>query len=215
MVHLVGSLSVLMLLCALGLAALRRYTSCIVAVSLQSLLLAVATALVAHAAGNRGGYLAAILTLAIKAVAIPFILSWVKARTDGGREPLLREMSAGWSLLIAGVVVILAYQSAAVVTALGGGLIRSSFPEAMSILLLGLFILIARRSALLQIIGLIVMENGLYLSALSTTGGMPLVVEMGMFLDLLVGVLVMGAFSSRIVGSFRSLDTDRLHNLKG
>ncbi len=215
MVNLVGSLSVLMLLCALSLVALRRYNSSIVAVSLQSLLLAVATALVAHAMGNREGYLAAILTLAVKAVAIPFILHWVKGRTDSGGGPPLKELSPGWALLVAGLVVILAYQSASPVTALGGVLIRASFPQAMSILLLGLFILIVRRSALLQIIGLLVMENGLYLSALTATGGMPVVVEMGMFLDLLVGVLIMGVFSSRIVGAFRSLDTDRLHKLKG
>jgi hydrogenase-4 component E len=82
-------------------------------------------------------------------------------------------------------------------------------------MLIGLFLMIGRRKALSQVIGLITMENGVYLAALVATYGLPLAVELGIFFDLLIGTLLMGVFVSRISDSFESIDIDRLRSLRG
>jgi hydrogenase-4 component E len=82
-------------------------------------------------------------------------------------------------------------------------------------MLIGLGLMIARRKALSQVAGLITMENGVYLAALVATYGLPLAVELGVFFDLLVGVLLLGVFTYRINQTFDTINTDRLRALKG
>ncbi|MGA2631136.1 MAG: hypothetical protein ABSG54_13100 [Terriglobia bacterium] len=67
----------------------------------------------------------------------------------------------------------------------------------------------------MQIVGLLVLENGIFLAALATTFGMPLVIEIGVFFDLLMGILIMGVFAFRIRDTFEHLDVTRLRRLRG
>jgi hydrogenase-4 component E len=74
--------------------------------------------------------------------------------------------------------------------------------------------MITRKKAITQVIGLLVMENGLFMAAISITYGMPLIVELGIFFDVLVAVLIMGVFVFRIQGTFDTLDTSFLRRLR-
>jgi hydrogenase-4 component E len=69
--------------------------------------------------------------------------------------------------------------------------------------------------ALMQIVGLLVLENGIFMAALTTTFGMPLVIEIGVFFDLLMGILIMGVFAFRIRDTFEHLDVSKLRRLRG
>ncbi len=76
------------------------------------------------------------------------------------------------------------------------------------------FIIVSRRSALTQIVGFLVLENGIALLAALATFGIPLIVELGVFLDVLLGFLVMQVFLYRIRETFSTIDVDQLRNLK-
>lgn len=84
-----------------------------------------------------------------------------------------------------------------------------------SVVLLGLFFMISRKKAIGQIIGFLVIENGMFLAAMLTTEGMPMIVELGLFFDLLTAFMIMGIFVFKINNTFESIDINKLKNLKG
>jgi len=83
------------------------------------------------------------------------------------------------------------------------------------LILTGAFLMVSQGKAIMQIVGLLVLENGIFLAALATTFGMPLVIEIGVFFDLLMGILIMGVFAFRIRDTFEHLDVTRLRRLRG
>jgi hydrogenase-4 component E len=87
--------------------------------------------------------------------------------------------------------------------------------NAVSLILIGLFFMISRKKAIGQIIGFLVIENGLFTTAVMTTHGMPLIVDLGIFVDLITAVLIMGVLVFRISERFESINMDRLNKLKG
>ena len=86
---------------------------------------------------------------------------------------------------------------------------------AFSVVLAGIFLMISRMSALAQVIGLLVMENGLFLLASTVSGGMPFFVEIAIFFDVFVSVVIMGFFVYRINKLFTHIDVNKLSSLKG
>ena len=88
-------------------------------------------------------------------------------------------------------------------------------PAAVSMMLLGLFTMATRKKALTQVVGLVVMENGIYLAALVVTRGLPLAVELGVAIDILVGVVVMGLVVRQIERIVAPVDIDQLRELRG
>ena len=86
---------------------------------------------------------------------------------------------------------------------------------AISLFLIGFFTMINRRKALLQVLALLSIENGLFLAAISLTYGMPLLVELGVLFDVLVAVLVLGILVYRIRENIESMDVSRLRRLRG
>lgn len=155
-----------------------------------------------------------ILTLVVKAIALPLVLYRIASRVVVHREVPL-SIGMGPSLLIGALLVGLTYIY--IVPVLLKEIQSGSqlLPVALSTVLLGFFFMVSRRSAFNQIIGIIVMENGLFLCALAVTGGMPLIIELGIFFDLLVGAMVMGIMTYQIRGTFDTLDTKNLSRLKG
>ena len=86
---------------------------------------------------------------------------------------------------------------------------------AFFVVLAGIFLMIFRMTALAQIIGLLVMENGIFLLAAMVSGGMPFFVEIAVFFDVFVSVLIMGFFVYRINKFFTHIDVNKLSRLKG
>jgi hydrogenase-4 component E len=92
---------------------------------------------------------------------------------------------------------------------------HNTLAVAISVFLIGFFMMINRRKALTQVLALLTLENGIFLAATCLTYGMPLIVELGVFFDVLVAVLVLGILVYRIRESFESMDVSKLRRLRG
>lgn len=182
-------------------------------VSVQALLLGVQSAWLGWEHSEPALYWAAILTVTIKGVVIPLFLRHIIRRIR-----VLRVIDALFSkkvtLLLAIGLTLVAYYATASLPNVGGAE-GGSLPVAVTMVLIGLFLMISRRIALTQVLGLLVMENGLFFAALATTGGLPVLVDVGIFFDVLVGALVMGVLVYRINTTFESIDTTELRRLRG
>ena len=88
-------------------------------------------------------------------------------------------------------------------------------PAALTTMLAGLFLIVARKNALTQCLGYIILENGIYIIGIVSVVEIPVLVELGILLDMFVAVLVMGIAIYHINREFDHLDADRLNILKG
>lgn len=155
-----------------------------------------------------------ILTLVIKVLVLPIVLYKLVEKVQFNREVSLSIGLVPSTLLGVGLIgLTYAYVVPVLLKEVQGG--GTLLPVALATVLLGCFFMISRRSALSQLIGIVVMENGLFLCALAVTGGMPLIIELGIFFDVLVGALVMGIITNQINGTCDTLDTKFLNKLKG
>ncbi len=158
-------------------------------------------------------YLVAAMMFALKVVFIPRLLH--RARRHVGAEMEIRPfINTPMSVLLAGILTLLAYAVAEPIVALSDMPTRGSIPMALAVVFVGLFIVVSRRSALTQIVGFLVMENGIALLAVLATFGVPFIVEIGVFLDVLLGFLVMQVFVYRIRETFATIDVDQLRKLR-
>lgn len=211
--QLVDLCSALLLLTCFAIVAQRRLSACVDLFALQSAFLVVTAALVAYLTENQHIYIAAGLTGIIKVIVIPRVLKKVIDRLNVKRE-LVMHVNVPTGLLICGGLVMLAFFIAQPIIPLGSLLTRDSLAIALAIVLIGLFTMIARQKAVSQLIGFLVLENGLFLGATAATHGMPLVVELGVFFDVLIATLIAGIYTNRLQDAFDSVDTDRLTVLK-
>lgn len=210
---LVDLLVLLMLAAALLLVAVQRFASAVHLLAAQSIALAGVAGLVALATGEPHIWLVAGLTLAVKGGLVPRILFYVIDRIKVRRE-LAPVLPVRLALVLAAGLTLLAYWVTgplALPSAVAAG---HALPAAVATILLGGLLMVTRRKALMQIVGLMVMENGLYLAAIAVTAGMPLLVELGISFDLLIGALVMGVIVFRINQTFDTINTDRLRRLR-
>lgn len=211
--QLVDLCAALLLLTCFAIVAQRRLSACVDLFALQSVFLAVTAALVAFLTGIHHIYIAAALTVVIKAIVLPRILKKVIERLNVTRE-LQMNINVPAGLLICGALVILAFFITQPIIPLGFLLTRDSLAIALAIVLIGFFTMIARKKAVTQVIGFLVMENGLFLGATAAAYGMPLIVELGVFFDVLVAGLIVGIYTHRIQDAFDSVDTSKLTVLK-
>jgi len=190
-----------------------RLYSCVRAFGIQSFLLACVAGIVAYSTGKYDIYIVALLTLIIKSAVIPYIFIYIIREIKVKKEIELY-VNISPSLIIGGTLVVISYyliRSISIISELSSLALSAS----MSLVSIGLFIMISRKKALMQMLGILIMENGLFLGAISLTNGMPLLVELGIFFDVLIGVLIMGILIFRINKTFESIDTDLLKNLIG
>lgn len=191
----------------------RRLAIGIALVAFQSLTLATIAFIVARATGIEHVYLAAGLTLVVKAVLATALLSRALHGVQTRVETQI--LGRGFSLAATVGLTLLSYN---VIRPLPLPHVLSSpnsLPIALSMVLIGLFLLVTRKKALMTVIGLLTMENGIFLVALSTTYGMPQAVEIGIFADVAIGVALMAWFAAHINRLFETLDTEVLRGLKG
>lgn len=211
--QLVDLCAVLLLLTCFAIVAQRRLSACVDLFALQSLFLAATAAIVAFLTGIHHIYIAAALTIVIKVVVIPRILNKVIERLNVSRE-LVMNVNIPAGLLICGALVIVAFFITQPIIPLGYLLTRDSLAIALAIVLIGFFTMIARKKAVTQMVGFLVMENGLFLGATAAAYGMPLIVELGVFFDVLVAGLIVGIYTHRLQDAFDSVDTSSLTGLK-
>jgi hydrogenase-4 component E len=178
----------------------------------QGVVLAFATGLVAAVGGAHHLFISAILTLTLKALLIPWMLHRLVRRLELERhaDPLpypALVLIAGTGLVIFSYWVVLPIERLELIAT------RNVLSVSLAVVLLGLLIMVARRQAVMQVIGFMSMENGLFLAAVAATHGMPLVVELGIAFDVLVAAVLFGVFFLHISESIDSLDVDRLNRL--
>ena len=212
--QLITLMAALMLVTQLLMIAQRMLLTSIRLFAIQSLLLAAIAAVVAYYHNASHVYVVAVLTVIGKVIFLPWLLNRLVYRIQIHQEiePLL---NAPTSMFICGALTLLGYVVARPFTSLQR-LGNNTLGIALTLLLTGFFLMINRRKALTQVLALLTVENGVMLAAVAlTTYGMPLVVELGIFFDVLVAVMVLGILVYRIRENFASMDTSKLNQLKG
>jgi hydrogenase-4 component E len=180
----------------------------------QSLFLFFATFIIAWQESDTNLYIICALLFVIKVSLIPHFLYRVIKRI-GVNEDLGLFVNTQLSLFLALVFTYLSWVFAGRLTQSGNVALTALLAVAFSVVLAGIFLMIFRITALAQIIGLLVMENGLFLLASAVSGGMPFFVEIAIFLDVFVSVIIMGFFVYRINKLFTHIDVNKLSRLKG
>jgi len=183
------------------------------AFTLQSVALAATTGLVAYFTGNAELYWVAGLLIALKGIGIPLLLRRM-ARRFGTEREIAPYVNTATSLLVGGLLVLLAYIVMRPIVQLSHLPTRAGMPLAMGLVFVSLFVIVSRKKALTQVIGFLMLENGIALLAVLGTHGIPLIVEIGVFLDVLMGFLVMQIFVYQIHETFESLDVEQLNRLR-
>jgi hydrogenase-4 component E len=199
----------------LGIALLWRRSlgAYIKAFRWQSLTLSVAFALIGYFGHDSELYVVAAVLLALKAIIIPWYLNRLQARVGAEREAQ-PYVNIATSLIVAGLLVMLAYAITRPLVMVSKLPTRGAIPLAVGLIFVGLFVIVSRRKALTQIVGFLVLENGISLLAALCTYGIPLIVELGVFLDVLMGYLVMQIIVYQIRDTFESIDVEQLNQLK-
>ena len=211
--QLVNLLGAVLLMLAFAMIAQRRVLSLINLFTLQGAVLVLSTLVVAYVTAQSHLYVSAGITFALKVLLIPWLLHRVVERLQiqSDVETLINIPT---TMLIGILIVIVSFNLALPIAALSATLARGTIGIALACVLLSFLMMITRAKALPQVIGFLAMENGLFFAATSATYGMPMVVELGIALDVLIGVLILGVFIFQIREQFDSLDIRHLERLK-
>ena len=215
LLYVMDFVSIGILITAISINSLSQIEAWIKAYMINSWLLSLLIFFVAVKNPEHHLYVASTLTFASKGVLLPFFLKSI-VRQMKKVQVVETYLSTSLSLIISGIIIAIVYVS------LGKGIFVTGFSSfvlkiSVAVILIGLFIMITRRSAIAQILGLLFMENGVFLAGFSLTFGMPSIVELGVVFDLLMIVIIMGVFMIQIKQKFSSeaADMDQLTNLKG
>lgn len=151
--------------------------------------------------------------LLLKALLIPWLLlrALRKAQIRREVEPFV---SAHVSLLLGALLIGVAFWASAQLPAPRASTPTLLVPVALATLLIGFFIIVSRNKAITQVVGYLLMENGIFVFGMSLAREMPFVVELGILLDVLVGVFVFGIVIHHISEAFDHVDTHALSELK-
>lgn len=217
--RLITLMAALALVLQILMVAQRGLVSNIRAFGVQSGLLAMMAATIAFFNDAPRIFLVAALMLILKAILLPVALERLVVKL-GIRLEIEPFLNVPLSVIVSGLLTMLAYvvaesfhrpEEAAGATHLG----HNTLAVAIAMFLIGFFMMANRRKALTQVLGLLSLENGVFLAAISLTYGMPLVIEAGVFFDVLVAALLLAILIYRIRETFDSTDVSRLSRLRG
>jgi hydrogenase-4 component E len=209
----INLLGAILLLLAFAMISQRRILSLIHQFTVQGATLVVATAVVGYVTAQPHLYLSATITFVLKVVLIPILLHRVITRLNV-RWDVETLINIPTTMLIGILLVIFAFNLASPIAQFSSSVGRGTLGIALACVLLSFLMMITRAKAVPQVIGFLSMENGLFFAATSATYGMPMVVELGIALDVLIGVLILGVFMFQIREQFDSLDIRHLERLK-
>ena len=209
----INLLAALLLLIAFAMLTQRRILSLINLFAWQGGVLALSTFVVAYSTAQHHLYYSAGLTLLLKVILLPYLL-----------HRLIRRLNVRWdvetliniptTMLVGLALVIFAFNLAAPISQLAEGITRGLIGIALASVLLSMLMMLTRRKAVSQVVAFLSLENGLFFAATSATQGMPLVVELGIALDVLVATFIFGIFFFQIRETFDSLDITHMEKLK-
>jgi hydrogenase-4 component E len=211
--QLINLFAAIMLLLAFAMISQRRILSLIHLFTMQGATLVASTAVVGYVTHQPHLYVSAGLTLVLKVMLIPWILHRIIDRLNV-RWDVETLINIPMTMLIGILLVIFAFNLALPISELSSSIARGTLGIALACMLLSFMMMITRSKAVPQVIGFLSMENGLFFAATAATYGMPMVVELGIALDVLVGILILGVFLFQIRERFDSLDIRHLEKLK-
>ena len=206
-------LAALILLSSFALLMQRRMFAILHIFAWQGFFLGVSTAIIGYASGVHHLYLSALLTLAMKVLLLPYILYKLILKLKIRRE-IENMVNVPATMMIGIALVIFSYHLTEPIRQLSVLMTRATLAVALATVMLGMLMMVTRSHAVSQIIGFLAMENGLFFAATSATYGMPMVVELGVALDLLIVAFIFGIFFFHINTTFDSLDVDQMAKLK-
>jgi hydrogenase-4 component E len=211
--QIINLFAAVLLFIAFAMLAQRRIVTLINLFAMQGLALVGSTATVAWATGQHHLYWSAGITLVLKVVVLPLIL-----------HRLIRRLNVKWDIetliniptmmLVGIVLVVFAFNLALPISQFSQSIARGTLGIALACVLMSFLMMITRSKAVPQVIGFLAMENGLFFAATSATYGMPMVVELGIALDVMIGMVILGVFLFQIREQFDSLDIHHLEKLK-
>lgn len=211
--QLINLFATLILLLSFAMISQRRIVSLINIFAMQGVTLVAASFLLAYVTHQPDLYVSGTLTLVLKVIFIPWML-----------HRLIRKLNVRWdietllniptTMLVGIALVIFSFSLALPISRLSDSIAGGSLGIALACVMLSFMMMITRSKAVPQVIGFLSMENGLIFAATTVTHGMPMIVEFGIALDVLVGVLILGVFMFQIREKFDSLDIHNLETLK-
>jgi hydrogenase-4 component E len=153
-----------------------------------------------------------LVVVVVKGVVIPVLLRRASGGTSGPREsrPLVNVPA---SLVASAALIVLAFVTGRGVARFVGTAAGELVPVGIATLLIGFFVLVARRRPTFQIVGLLMVDNGIALTAFLCTAGFPFLIELGVSFDVLLGVVVLMVLSQRLRLEFGDVDLDELQEL--
>jgi hydrogenase-4 component E len=211
--QLINLFASLILLLSFAMISQRRIVTLINLFMVQGAALVAASFLLAYVTHQPDLYVSGWLTLALKVVFIPWMLHRVIRRLNV-RWDVETLLNVPTTMLVGIALVIFSFSLALPVSRLSHSLAGGSLGIALACVLLSFMMMITRSKAVPQVIGFLSMENGLIFAATTVTNGMPMIVEFGVALDVLVGVLILGVFMFQIREKFDTLDIHNLEALK-
>ncbi len=211
-------LSALILFSSFALMANKRIKSYIKTFRMQSFLIALAAGLLGAESLMEDGkfdiLVVCLIILALKVVLIPRLLHRTYANVEYKIE---KDFFLNIPILIIAscMLVVFVYFSVSTVSGISEGTMNVQIVNSFSLVLIGFFFMISRKKAIGQIVGFLVIENGVFATAMFSTHGMPFIVDVGIFIDMITAVLIMGIMVLKINEKFDSIDINQLKNLKG
>ena len=208
---LIDDLGALLLFTMILIVAAGQIYRAIYAVAAQSLLIAIAGGILAISTGNPDLWVIAGITLGVKAITLPWVLHWVVRRMDVRRE-IEPVIPVAATLALAVLIVVVSFQLSASLGPVRQAITGNALPVGIALTLTGVLVMATRKTALTQMVGLFASENGIFFTAMAVTQGMPLIIEIGVILDVILAALVMTIMVLRVRSTVDAdiADLDRL-----
>jgi len=208
---IIDDLGALLLFTMILILAASQIYRAIYAVATQSFLIAIAGGVLATATGNVDLWVIAGVTLAVKAFVLPWVLHRVVQRMNVRREvePVIPVAA---TLALAVVVIVMSFHLSASLGSVRQAIAGNALPVGIALTLLGVLVMATQKKALTQMVGLFASENGIFFTAMAVTQGMPLIIEIGVILDVILAALVMAIMVLRVRSTVDAdiADLDRL-----
>jgi hydrogenase-4 component E len=207
-------LAIAALLSALGLLAVKQVHEQVRVYAVQSVFAAAYTLLVGVDRADAALIVLAAWTTVIKVIVIPVSIDRAVTRQVSEHEvPLVVQVPM--SLLIGVTLAGLAYWSSSALPIHGALLPAPALGMPLSLVLIGFFFMITRQNVISHIVGLLVLENGVFLATVAIAPGLPFAIGFLLLLDLLPAVLFYGVFARLIASRARTTSVEDMSVLRG
>ena len=210
---LVGIASVVILLCAFACLGSKLFDRYVTYYGAQSIVLSFAAAVVAFHESDAGLWVLAALTLLVKGFGIPYGTRHFLIDRFALKRDVALSTGLSSSLIFGAFLTGFAFLAIRAETVPHGLVAEAALPISTAVILLGALCMVVRRHTIAQLIGWLIIENGVFLGAIAIVATFPFIVEAGVFLDLVAAVLIMIAFVSGLARQLAEASAPELRRL--